>query len=475
LKKATVASTSLAIPMVASSRVLGANDEIIMAIVGLGGRGAGAHLPSFQRERKTRVVAVCDPDMQRIAGACRRLEKLAGATPRQYQDIRKMLDEGDDIDAIGNATQNYWHGLSTIWACEAGKHVYCEKPWSHYIWEGRQMVNAARKNDVLAQCGTQHRSRQASIDAIKWLHEGHLGKIKYVVAVANKPRKSCGKREEPMKIPGYIDYDLWCGPARKEPIYRDRLQYDCSFCWNTGGGESINQGVHEMDLARWMIQSEDLPRRVMSIGGRFVFNDACDCPNTQICYYDFPEAPVIYEVHNLRAAKGSNAVPNYLGHRVATVAHCEGGELAVAYQYASAKDKDGKEIKRWGGGDRHFHNFVEAVRAGDRDRLTAEAEVGQRSTRVPHTGNISYRLGKPAPVEEARKQIADAPYFDTFYDRFLDHLSKHEIDPATATLGPWLECDTPGECFKGPRAAEANEIVRGWYREPYTVPEIKLG
>jgi predicted dehydrogenase len=184
--------------------------------------------------------------------------------------MRKLFDR-QDIPVIGNATQNYWHGLSTIWACKAGKHVYVEKPLSHYIWEGRQMVNAARKYDRFVQVGTQRRSQTSIGEAIAWIREGHLGKILYLTAFANKPRSSCGKRETPLEIPPSVDYDLWCGPAKKLPIFRNNLQYDCSFDWNTGDGESCNQGVHEVDVARWCLGEEQLPRRVMSIG-------AATCP-----------------------------------------------------------------------------------------------------------------------------------------------------------------------------------------------------
>ena len=278
MKSAVAAGAVATLP---SSHVLGANDSIRVGLIGCGGRGAGAHLPGFAEMEGVDVVAVSDPDRQRMAGAAKAIESRYGGKAEQYVDMRELLDR-KDIDVIANATQNYWHGLSTIWACQAGKHVYVEKPLSHYIWEGRQMVNAARKYDRIVQCGTQHRSEVHFIEAIQWIREGHLGAIKHAVAFDNKPRTSCGKRETPLPIPESIDYDLWCGPAQKVPIYRDRLQYDCSFDWNTGDGESCNQGVHEIDVARWCLGEEGLPRRVISLGGRFTFNDACDVPNSQI-------------------------------------------------------------------------------------------------------------------------------------------------------------------------------------------------
>lgn len=467
LKRSALAATTLSLPMVASRRVLGANDEVRMGQVALGVRGAGAHIPSFASQKGVRVVAVADPDTTRTASAVAAIEKKYGYKADAYQDMRRIYDR-KDIDAVADATMNYWHALSTIWACQAGKHVYVEKPLSHFIWEGRQMVHAARKYNRIVQCGTQRRSQTSIPKIIAWLRAGNLGKITAVYCFANKPRVSCGKRTEPLPIPDTLDYDLWCGPAKKDPIYRDRIQYDCSFTWDKGDGESCNQGVHEVDVARWILGTDALPRRTMSIGGRFVFDDACDVPNTQIIYYDFPEAPILYEVHNLRAAKGSNEVPDFRGDRTGVIVDCEGGSVNV--YGGTAKDKAGKTVQTFSGGGDHFVNFIEAVRAGDPAKLNADVLVGHLSTRITHVGNISYRVGAPAPVEKQRAAVKDIPEWNAMYDRLLEHLKAHEIDPNTATLGPWLECDTEKECFKG--HDEANKIVRGWYREPYVVPEV---
>ena len=467
--KRSAAATALSFPMVASSRVLGANDRILMGQVGLGGRGRGAHLPGFECQDGVSVIALSDPDRERTGAAAATIESKYGHKAEQFDDCRELY-EMKEIDCIGNATQNYWHGLSTIWACQAGKHVYVEKPLSHYVWEGRQMVNAARKYDCIVQCGTQHRSEAKFEQAFKWIREGHLGKIKYITAFANKPRSSCGKRDTPLEIPESVDYDLWCGPAKMLPIYRDRLQYDCSFDWNTGDGESCNQGVHEIDVARWCLGEEMLPRKVMSIGGRFVFNDACDVPNTQIIYYDFPTAPVLYEVHNLRQAQGSSDVPAFRGERVGVIVDCEGG--SVSLYRGIAWDKQGKEVQKFSGGGNHFVNFIEAVRKGDSKHLTAEVEVGHRSTAVCHVGNISLRVGEAASITDQRSQLGDDPTWNQMHDRLMEHLKANGVDPNQATLGPWLEIDRENECFKD--HPEANEIAHGWYREPYVVPSITL-
>jgi predicted dehydrogenase len=467
LRRTATASAAIALPMIASSRVLAASEQISVGVIGLGGRGAGAHVPSMQKQPNVTVVAICDPDRQRMEAVAKSIESRYGHSVEQYADMRQLLDR-NDIDVISNATQNYWHGLSTIWACQAGKHVYVEKPLSHYIWEGRQMVHAARQHGRIVQCGTQRRSQESIAKTIEWVREGHLGAIQYVTAFANKPRASCGKRATPLPIPETVDYDLWCGPAKKLPIYRNRLQYDCSFDWNTGDGESCNQGVHEMDVARWCLGETGLPRRVMSIGGRFVFNDACDVPNTQIIYYDFPTAPVLYEVHNLHSAKGSNEVPSFRGERVGVVVQCEGG--TVSLYRGIAWDNDGKEVAKFSGGGDHFVNFIQAVRSGCREELNAEIEVGHVSTAVCHTGNISYRVGDVASAAAQRASVDGVPVLAEMYERFVAHLQANEIDVNTATLGPWLEVDCENECFRSHEVA--NELVRGFYRQPYVVPDL---
>ncbi len=453
------------------SRVRGANDRIRVGLVGCGGRGIGAHIPSFEKQEGVTIMALSDPDRQRMAEAAGIIDSKYGHKVAQYVDMRKMFDR-NDIDVIANATQNYWHGLSTIWASQAGKYVYVEKPLSHYIWEGRQMVNAARKYNRIIQCGTQRRSQSSIAKAIQWIQEGNLGRIRYITAFANKKRTSCGKRNSPLPIPDSIDYDFWCGPAKKLPIYRDRLQYDCSFDWNTGDGESCNQGVHEVDVARWCLGEEMLPRRVMSIGGRFVFNDACDVPNTQIIYYDFPKAPLLYEVHNLTKVKGSDEMPDFRGEQVGVIVDCEGG--SVSLYRGIAWDNEGKEVKKFSGGGDHFVNFIEAVRSGRRQDLNAEVLEGHISTAVTHTGNISYRLGVKASRRQMRKQVRDVPIFRDMFERMLEHLKGHEIkvNAGTISLGPWLEIDRKNECFKDNE--QANRLVRGYYREPYIVPDLSV-
>jgi predicted dehydrogenase len=467
-----VSAASFGLPLLVSSRAWGANEEIRVGVVGLGIRGTGAHIPGMAPQKGVKIVAVCDPDRARSVAAAKLCKETFHQKVDQYADVRKLLDR-KDIDVVSIATQQYWHALDTVWACQAGKHVYVEKPASHYIWEGRQMVNAARRYHRIVQCGTQQRSNNGTRAAVDWIRAGHLGKIKLITAFANKPRTSVGKRAKPLPIPPEVDYDLWCGPAKKGPIYRDRLQYDCSFDWNTGDGESANQGVHEIDVARWILGETELPRRVMSIGGRFVFNDAADCPNTQIIYYDFPTAPVLYEVHNLRAAKGSKEVPEFRKMHVGVAVDCEGGSVLIS-NGGKAVDKKGNTIKHFVGGGDHFVNFIQAVRSGKREKLHAEILEGHLSTRICHAGNISYRLGRKAAQDEIRQATREIPAWNAMFDRLLVHLRAHEIDvdAPSITLGPWLEAARGQECFVD--NAAANALVKGFYRKPYAVPEIKI-
>ena len=473
MKVSALASMAVASPVLVPKTVFGANETIHVGIVGLGGRGAGSHVPAFSALPNVKVVALADPDKSRTDAAAKWIrEKNYTHQVDQYEDMRAMYDR-DDIQAVGVATMNYWHGLCTIWACQAGKHVFCEKPLSHFIWEGRQMVNAARKYNRIVQHGTQLRSLGAIRDAKAWIKAGNLGKITSVTAYANKPRVPIGNRKEPLPLPAGLNYDLWCGPAKDGPIYRDRLQYDCSFTWNMGDGESLNQGVHQVDIARYVLDDfEEMPRRVISLGGRFLFNDQGDVPNTQIIYYDYP-VPILYEVHNLRMAKNSNEVLKFRGFsQDGIVVDCEGGWVGIDHTNRSiAYDKDDKQVKSWNGGGNNYANFIDAVRAENRELLDSDVLVGQISTRIGHAGNISYRLGQKAGVNAQKKAIEDYPLMLEMHERYLEHLAAHDIDPSETILGEWLACDTANECFVN--NAGANQLAKGFYRNPYLVEEIR--
>ncbi|HBE43726.1 MAG TPA: dehydrogenase [Bacteroidales bacterium] len=478
IKKSTLGAAGIVIGgMGLSSKsyasVTGANDEIRIALVGCGGRGSGSHIPSFGRLPGVKIVAVCDPDRERMSAAAQKVVTTFRNKPAQVPDVRKLM-ERKDFDAVTIATMQYWHSLPAIRACETGRHVFVEKPLAHFIWEGRQMVNAARKYDRIVQVGTQNRSIKAYEELARWLREGHLGKILHATCFCSKPRQPIGKRSEPLPIPETLDYDLWCGYADNGPIYRDRIQYDCSFTWDKGDGESVNQGVHEVDIARWMLGYTGLPRRTMSIGGRFLFDDAGDVPNTQIICYDYPDVPILYVVYNLPKSKEYltpekwNTQPDFRGAGgVGVSIQCEGGYTLRT----EAFDLEGNRIRSFSGRGDHYANFVDAMRSGRREDLNAEIIEGHRSTNICHVGNISYRMGATATLADQRRQVADGDIvcWQEMYNTYVKYLDGLGVDPVTSILGPWLECDSERECIKN--NPKANEIVKGFYRKGYEVPE----
>ena len=322
---------------------------------------------------------------------------------------------------------------------------------------------------------------------IEWSQQGHLGKIRHVSVFISKPRKPIGLRDTPLPIPEAVDFDLWCGPAKKEPIFRDNLQYDCRYDWNTSSGEPVDQGTHDVDVARWWLGETGLPRRVMSVGGRFLFSDAGDVPNAQIVCFDYPTAPIVCEVRNLGDTRGNTDASNYRGLRVGVCVHLEGGTIVNGLVgppgcpwESFAYDNEDRQVKTFYAGPNgssehngsrdHIENFIQAVRDGSREGLRADVEVGHISSATCLLGSISHRVGSVANESQQRAQVEQVPAFNELYERFLEHLNVHEIDPANATLGPWLEVDHQNERVHGNQ--QANEIVRGYYREPFVVPKI---
>jgi len=360
------------------SRAVGANDDIRVAVIGFRGQGAG-HIKALNRLSGVRVVAICDVDRQVLEAKAREL----GSSVQACTDLRRVLDN-KDVDAVSIATPNHWHALATVWACQAGKDVYVEKPVSHNVFEGRKCVEAARKYNRIVQAGTQSRSNEALRQAIIWLREGHLGKIRIARGLCYKRRESIGKAEGPQSIPPEIDYDLWCGPAEKLPLARKRLHYDWHWVWNTGNGDLGNQGVHQMDIARWALGKMELSPMVFSVGGRLGYSDDGETPNTQMVVHNYGDALLIFEVRGLpakapepQAGEEGKAPPmdKYRGLSVGHVIECEGGYLAGT----TAFDNDHQPVKRFSGKSDdeggHFGNFIKAVRSRKREDLNLKTAV----------------------------------------------------------------------------------------------------
>jgi hypothetical protein len=324
----------------------------------------------------------------------------------------------------------------------------------------------------MVQTGSQCRSSQGLIEAIAWLREGNLGKIIRARGLCYKRRASIGKATSPLTIPQSIDYDLWCGPAPKEPLMRQKLHYDWHWVWPTGNGDLGNQGVHQVDIARWILGENELAPVAFSIGGRLGYEDDGTTPNTQIVFQEYAKAPLIFEVRGLPRSTEDGKMDDYRGAGIGVVVDCEGGSIVIpSYTRAIAYDKAGTEIKRWDGGGDHFGNFIKAVRSRKHTDLTADALDGHLSAALCHTANISYLAGKKASPDEIRDAIKNNKDATEALGRMEEHLAANKVDlkATPATLGAVLKIDPKTERIIG--NAAASKLLTRDYRKPFVVPE----
>jgi predicted dehydrogenase len=452
------------------ARVPGANGDIRYAVAGFNGRGQ-SHLEGFAKVKGTRLVALCDVDSD-VLGREVQKQKDHGVPVEGYTDIRKLL-ENPNIDVVSFATPNHWHALGAIWAMQAGLDVYVEKPVSHEIWEGRQMVNAAKKYNRVVQAGMQSRSSTGLAEAIAWVRAGNIGKIKRARGLCYKRRPSIGMVRGPQPIPASVDYDLWCGPAPKAPLTRKHLHYDWHWVWPTGNGDLGNQGVHQVDIARWVLGQKSLAPSVISIGGRFGYVDNGDTPNTLVVYYDYPGAPLIFEVRGLPESEDAKAMDKYRGVEIGVVVDCEGGSMVIPnYSSADIYDAGGVKLKSFKGANSHFENFIAAVRSRDAALLTAPIEEGHVSAALCHTANISFLAGREMSPEQLQYLVwKNRDLYDAF-GRMRAHLTANKVDihAPRATMGAALAVDPQTERFTN--SHKANSLLKRKYRKPFVVPEI---
>src|SRR2546425_119646 len=381
LKTTALGAAAVGLPAYSWASAKGANEAIRVAVVGFGGRGAD-HISGMRglANKNVRIVALCDVDSKILNAGVESFAKRNEKVER-YTDIRRLL-ENKDVDAITIATPNHWHSLATIWAGQAGKDVYVEKPVSHNVWDG---------------------------------------------------------------------------------------------FWDYGCGDLGDQGIHQMDIARWFLGEDALSPRVASIGGRLGYEDDGETPNTQFVFHDYEKAPLIFEVRGLPEktdAKEMDKYPKQNGGSVAVIIHCEGGHVLVPnYTGAAAFDKEGKEIKKWTGAANHFEDFIDAVRSRKHTDLNADILEGHLSSALCHTGNVSYRLRPHAKPHEIRERIKGGKEALETFERMAEHLAANGVDleKTKATLGVGLKMDPRKEQFLG--NAEANKLLTRDYRKPFVVPE----
>ena len=467
------------------AKVLGANDDLRIAVVGFKSRGMN-HIESLLKIKGVRIVALCDVDPHVLSSTQKTLEeKHKTKVDATYSDIRKLL-ESKEIDAITTATPNHWHSLIGIWACQAGKDAYIEKPISHNVWEGGQLVKAARKYNRIVQGGSQSRSSSKIAEAIEWIKAGNIGAIKLGRGLCFKPRQSIGKVGTG-EIPAGLDYDLWCGPAPKVPLKRKNLHYDWHWVYDTGNGDMGNQGIHQMDVARWMIGENELSPRVMSIGGRLGYEDDGETPNTQFVYHAYEKAPLIFETRGLPKGKefqtselwtkNMDSAPGVEGNAsgIGVVIECAGGKVYVsAGGSAAAYDQSGKKMKDFAGQKdevEHMQNFIDAVRSRKPEMLKAECKETHLSSALCHTGLISHRLGQAAKPGEILEKIKSDAVAEAGFDAMKEHLGKNgvDLDKTPLALGPWLKFDPKTERFIDNDAA--NAMLTRDYRKGFEVPK----
>ena len=415
-------------------RVIGANDRINIAAIGIRSRGQQL-AQSFAGLPNVFIKTLVDPDRNLFAERARKIEEIQGAAPGTEHDLRRVLDD-KDIDAVTIATPDHWHALATIWACQAGKQVYVEKPVSHNIWEGRQMVAAARRYNVLVSTGFHNRSIRNVRRAMKFLHDGKLGEIYMAKGLCFKPRDSIGRFPD-SEVPAGVDYDLWLGCAPQRPFNKNRFHYNWHWFWDYGCGDIGNQGPHQFDIARWGMNEHENPVKVSSMGDYYKWDSAQETPNTQIATFEYADGKMlVFEVRGLYTNDEN-------GIRIGNLFFGTEGWMHVGVNtkwrtYFGRKNEPGPSSETveedtdpmnlaGAGGGNHFENFINALRSGKREELTCEIEEGHVSTVLPHLANIAYRCGRT------------------------------------------LEFDGQSERFIGDR--QANALLRRDYRKPFVVPD----
>ena len=435
IRSASAAGLTLATTptILAGNRWRGANDRVNVAVIGIRGMGQN-HISSYQELKNVEVSAICDVDQNLFAERIKKhFTDKNLKNPKIYTDLRKLFKD-KDIDAVSIVTPNHWHALAAIWAIQAGKHVSVEKPCCHNIYEGQKLVEAAEKYDVIVQDGAEQRSNPCAISMADYLHSGKLGEVYMAKGLCYKWRDNIGKYPDgPMQegekfaftvgskdyVKPYtkeylskVDYNLWQGPAPEMPFNRNRFHYNWHWNWLYGNGDMGNQGVHEMDVARWGLGVK-LPTRISSLGGHFIFDDAQETPNTSITIFEFnnPEGGddkkkiLQFEVRHwitnreLAAKVGKadtgNAYMTSSANEVGNLFYGSNGYMSkTVNDWQVFKGAERTPAVSGNGLGNHYQNFINAVRANDQKLAKADIKEGFYSCALIHLGNISYRLGR---------------------------------------------------------------------------------
>ncbi len=493
LSLSAVASTTV----VASSRLhaVGPNDKIGLAIIGVNGRG-GSHIEGFKSNPNIEIRAIVDVDKE-VGEKKASVIAKSGKRPTVYTDMRQAFD-AKDIDIVSCATPNHWHALCGIWAMQAGKDIYLEKPISHNIHEGRALVAAAKKYGRMLQTGTQTRTSPAAIEAMKYIHDGKIGDVKFARGLCYKRRPAIGPLGD-YPVPEGVDFNMWSGPAAytAPKVTRQKFHYDWHWQRHYGNGDLGNQGPHQTDVARWGLQLDRHPNSIISYGGRLGYQaekkdpnyiDGGDTANTEVSIYDYGDKCLVFETRGLEERPGTDPELAKLfgdksGNKIGVVFYgSEGILVQFSYSHFAAFDREYNVVQEFKTkaslNDVHMDNFVEACISRDATHLTADAMVGHLSAAVSHLGNISYYLGEKnrvtqSELTQALSKIKSLDDNEATLKRTLAHLSANGVDTSGAvlSLGPQLAFDPDAERFTNNDAA--NAMLTREYREGFVVPDAK--
>lgn len=413
-RRAFLASSTLALSAAAYTRAANQpNERMRIAIMGCRIRGKQL-LPAYLKQPHVEIAYVIDPD-ERLHADMLKLAKSQASPPKAATDVRKVLED-PSITALVVAAPDHWHALATVWACQAGKHVYCEKPCSHNIIEGRRMVEAARRYKRVVQIGTQRRSQASVIAARDYVLAGKLGKVAFARAWIAGDRPNIGFAK-PEPIPAGVDYSLWLGPAPEGPFTKNRFHYNWHWFWDLGTGEIGNNGVHGLDAARY-VMGLDAPVKISCSGGKYHYDDDQQTPDTQIAAFDFPGGPggaagctLVWE-HRVWEKK--NQGPEGQSYGIAI--HGDKGTMLFNGDAWQVRGGDGASEKPEGDMvGLHIRNFLDCIR--DDRRPHADIEEGHKSTRLCHLGNIAYRSGKTLVFDARTETFPDQPEANKYLGR----------------------------------------------------------
>lgn len=466
---------SVAVPMIAPI-TKSPSDIVRIGMIGVGGKGSSM-VGEVLKEKHARITAVCDVDSSNADKVRVNLEKKGLKDVFTCQDPRKVL-ERDDVDAVIISTPNHWHALLAIWGVQAGKHVYVEKPVSFNIFESQQLIAAARKYGRIIEGGTQNRSDVGLRPGFAKLRAGALGKVKRVTGIVYRYRQSIGRADGPCEIPSGVDFDLWCGPAPKVVPRRKKFHYDWHYFWDQGGGDISNQGPHELDLVRWALGNPEAPRRVITIGGRFLWNDDGQAPNQAMVVYDYPGVEVVFDVRNLAMKPGVDESPQFKNLRTGVYVECENGIFSGGRGGGKFLELDGKTvIEKFSGdgGGEHLGNFLDAIIKGDDKMLRAPMHISAKSAVLSHLATSAYRAGTHRAGDEAKEMLKGNSAANELYERFVENLKVNGWDEKKEplTVGGWLDWNDKQQKFTGGIGADAaNALVTRPYRTPYVVPTL---